>query len=128
MDLPGPATVVLREAVNHDQQIVLNPLLTVLGWLLIRVAVTPPFSRWVAIPREAAIAASVLPLLLLQFHCLDCGRTFWMPRRQHHACEQFVTRRRAGIHGRQVFEPGVQARIWFWVLLLGIAAGAILLR
>jgi hypothetical protein len=118
LDTPRPPVVVLRDEVEHYQQVVINPLLTVLSWLVMYTLSRPPFSRWLVIPPEVAFMVCFLSLALLQFHCLDCGRTGWLMGRQRHACGGLLARRKSGTPGWQVFAPEVQARICLGLLAM----------
>ena len=120
---PSPVrTIRLRDfdAPEH-QRLVVNPFLAVLGLI----------GLWQA---TALLAGSEYPLLaivmvlplaflpyLVQYHCLDCGRTGPYLRRRRHSCEGVVSRWRDG-HPSRFPLPSTWAQLVFWGWVLGSIA------
>jgi hypothetical protein len=68
----------------------------------------------------AAIIMFVISCKLVQFHCLDCGRTGWFSAARAHACHSVLERTNERRSGGLILGAGAQMRVWAW--LLGIAA------
>ena len=100
------------------QRLVVNPFLAVLGlvglgWISFDILYDSP------VPVLAI--ATMLPIALLryliQYHCLDCGRTGSYSRHKTHACPGVLARWREHQRWRFPFPtPGTQLVIWGWVL------------
>ncbi len=101
----------------EHQRLVVNPFLAVLGLLGL---------AWLArelthSPMVALAGLLVLPLVMLpylvQYHCLDCGRTGPYPRHRGHACPGVLARWREGHRSRFPFPtPWAQVVVWGWVI------------
>jgi hypothetical protein len=111
------------------QRLLINPLLVVLGWL-IAVAVLR-FSLQARDPTvfATAVCLLLLSMLLVQFHCLDCGATGWLLLRRRHACPAVVGRRQDQAI-RRIHSPGIRTQvvIWLLILIVGTVLAAHLLR
>jgi hypothetical protein len=80
-------------------------------------------STWPLIPTLVAILIAGLGLipLLLQFQCLDCGRSGRLSRWRKHICQQSLARRNAGRRRRlRGPTPPIQVLIWMWVVAAGV--------
>jgi hypothetical protein len=101
-------------ALDPYQRLVTNPFLAFLGWILWFALVRLSLRSGLLPYFFAAIASFILPAFLLQYHCLDCGRTGRLARWREHACERVLARQAAGrprwIRGPT---PPVQALLWF---------------
>jgi hypothetical protein len=101
----------------EHQRLVVNPFLAVLGllglgWLARELALSP-------LPALAGLL--ILPMVMLpyliQYHCLDCGRTGPYPRHRRHACPGVVARWGEGRRRRVPFPtPWAQLVVWGWLL------------
>ncbi len=126
---PRPAPVRLRglDPVEH-QRLVVNPFLAVLaalGWWRVTVRlIDGPFPPLFVLP---IIGLAALPLLI-QYHCLDCGRTGSYPRRARHACPGILARSTLA-HAPTPRLPTAHAQLilWGWIIapvaLLLLVAG-----
>ena len=107
-----------RESLELYQRLVANPVLAVISGVVV-----------VALLRAALVTKSLalfligsallsFTLLLLQFHCLDCGATGWLIRSRWHACPAVVARWRSRLLP-QFRGPGlsVQLQMWFYLLM-----------
>jgi hypothetical protein len=108
------------EPIVEHQRLVANPVLTVVGWLaafgLIREAV-----RRRSLPLFfTAIALFFFSFLLLQFHCLDCGATRWLPAYRWHACPAAVARQ-ANAATRRFRGPRLRTQLALWFVFTAIA-------
>ena len=111
-----PARLRDFDPLDH-QRLVVNPFLAVLGliglvWLALRLVDSP-------MPILAGLLMLPLALLpqLIQYHCLDCGRTGPYPGRRGHACPGVIARWHAGERSRIPFpSSGFQLVAWCWAL------------
>ncbi len=112
--------------VSWHQRLVVNPFLAVFGtilwFLLLRYTVQTRLLKLFA-----PVAASfVLMIFLLEYHCLDCGRTGRLVHWRKHLCERVEMRRLStAIHWS--FWPSVFSQLVWWVCWLGVAAGMLVL-
>lgn len=120
---PAPtATVRLRDfdPIEH-QRVLVNPFLAVLAvvawWRLASSLFRGPFPPLAVL---AALALAALPLLV-QYHCLDCGRTGIYARLRRHACPGVQARWREGRRSRLPF-PRARSQMIFWAYAIGSAA------
>jgi hypothetical protein len=107
------------EPIVQYQRLVANPFLAALGWLaafgLIREAL-----RRTNLPLFfTSIALFFLSFLLLQFHCLDCGATRWLPGYQRHACPAVVARQ-ANAARRRFRGPRLRTQLVLWFVLVAV--------
>lgn len=104
------------DPVEH-QRLIVNPFLGVLGlvglaWLARTLARSP---------YPGLVAFVLIPLVfltyLIQYHCLDCGRTGLYQGHQAHACPGALARAREDRRWRFPFPtPWAQLVVWGWVL------------
>jgi hypothetical protein len=122
--LPPPARVRLRSFNPRDhQKFVVNPFLAVLGLILLgKLAVLLVFSGFPPFAISLIIPLAFLPHLI-QFHCLDCGKTGRYLRKDHHACSTIHAR---WDEDRSSKFPSSKAQLTLWAWLLGSAAILIL--
>ena len=107
---------------TEHQRLVINPFLALLGlvvmaWLA-RVLVSSRLPTAAALLGLAPLAVplALLPYLI-QYHCLDCGRTGSYPRYRGHSCSGVLGRWREGRRRRFSFPtPWAQVVAWGWVL------------
>jgi hypothetical protein len=99
------------------QRLIANPFLAVcglIGWLVL--------TRWTLDSGELilflpALASVFLLFFLLQYHCLDCGRTGRLLRWHDHACTRVVARQVSGRPRRlRGPSPTVQTVLWFFAI------------
>ena len=117
-DPSPPAPVRLREFDPLEfQRLVVNPFLAVFG-LVVLVEVgrglggseLPPLAILVVIPMAMLHH-------LIQYHCLDCGRTLWFRARRRHTCDPMLARWRERRSGRWPLpDLGTQMMLWFIVI------------
>jgi hypothetical protein len=63
------------------------------------------------------IGLSLVAILVVQYHCLDCGETGWFWRASGHACTAVIARRQNG--GERRFRgPGLKLQLAGWFILL----------
>lgn len=101
-----------------DQRLVVNPLVTfaasVAAAELIRTSLRARHFPWFV----AGVGLFFLAFFLLQFHCLDCGRTGWLLWYRRHACPAVQARWRERRFGR-FRGPGVTTQLVLWTFVLG---------
>jgi hypothetical protein len=110
------------------QRLVVNPFLTVLVWIVFVGLLRSVVPRQDAAGLAADIVFLFLAVLLIQFHCLDCGTTGWLIRYQHHACPNVIERWQNRIirrfHGPRL---KIQLVAWFILILAALLLGVIAL-
>ena len=106
--------------VDH-QRLVVNPFLAVAGLLgLVGLALRLGQSRyWLSAP-VPIILLGALPFLL-QFHCLDCGRTEIYSRWWRHACPKTLSRAHRNRVGWFRW-PRARTQLVIWGYILGSLA------
>lgn len=116
------------EPIDAYRRLVANPLLAVatavLSVLLMRASL-----QWDNLYLFlGSIGLLVGSLLLIQFHCLDCGETGWLLNRSRHRCPQAVARWRSGRIDRW-WPPALSTQLAIWMHILAAlgALGLILL-
>ena len=101
--------------VARHQRLIVNPLLAALAllgvWELLRhsLAVRNVYLFL------ASLFAGAVSLLLIQFHCLDCGRTDFILRSHRHACAAVVRRQMAD--EEPFLPPLVKTQVKAWGIL-----------
>jgi hypothetical protein len=109
-----------EQSLDVHQRIVVNPFLTVLGW----VAVSGLIYKSIQIKSMPLFLAGnglmFFACVLLQFHCLDCGATGWLLRYRSHACPSVVLRSQ-NLAVRRFRGPGVKAQIVAWSVFTALA-------
>jgi hypothetical protein len=111
------------------QRLVANPFLAVFV-LLVGLAIVLGVLEFLGPVAIGLALLGVVPVgLLLQYHCLDCGRTGHLFRWKSHACDR-VQMRQASDQVRRFRGPNptYQAMIWAYLLTaVGILVGVVLL-
>jgi len=101
--------------VSDYQRLVVNPLLAVVAllgvWVLFRFSLEV---RQLGLFLATLFAGAVCPLLI-QYHCLDCGRTDFALRSRRHACGA-VQRRRRFDEEPPALPPSVRSQVKAWML------------
>jgi hypothetical protein len=125
---PRRQAFVPADPVDKYQRFVANPFLTVLAWIVLT-----GLLRGVAPGQElaglaAGIVVFMMSLLLIQFHCLDCGATGCLLRRHHHVCPKVMTRWQHQIV-RRFHGPGLGLQLigWFIVMMAAFVFGTVAL-
>jgi hypothetical protein len=82
-----------------------------------------------AIPAVIWVVTLAGSLAVLQYHCLDCGRSGWLFHWPSHACWQVVARRRAGqVRTLRGPNPTTQAKLWMCALFCAATLALIVSR
>ncbi len=109
-----PAAVAPGDVADY-QRLLANPLLAAVAlvgvWVLFRYSLE---SRNLALFLATLFAAAVCPLLI-QYHCLDCGRTDLALRSRKHACAAVVHRRRVDEEA-PLLPPTLRSQVKAWAL------------
>jgi hypothetical protein len=114
------------EGLAAYQRLFANPLPTVLGllgaWLALRSALR---THNLALFLLALFLTGLSPFLI-QFHCLDCGRTDFALRSRRHVCVEAIRRWRLGEDPPRL-PPRLrtQVKAWTWSLALAVVIYAI---
>jgi hypothetical protein len=110
----------LGEHPQDFQRLLANPFLAV-AFLVMWIAAAP----WLLFGRPAGwvvptYASLIAIRYLLQFHCLDCGKTGRLGTWREHRCEAVRYRIEAGqIRWRRGPTPGTQSVFWAIVFITG---------
>jgi hypothetical protein len=114
------------EAIGEHQRLVVNPLVAILsslaGVALIQHALR---TRNLAL-FGTGVGVLLLSLLLIQFHCRDCGATGWYLHASRHACAAVVARWRQNVLARSGLRAGTQLLIWTYVMFFSLLGYAVL--
>ena len=121
-DPPPAPTVRLRDFDPLEgQRLVVNPFLAALGLIVWWEVARWSLRSWF----PPLFVLTILPLALLhylvQYHCLDCGRTGPYARRDRHACPALIARRAEAKRSRFPI-PSARSQLVFWAYILGSAA------
>jgi hypothetical protein len=116
------------DEVRFYQRLVVNPFLAVLTLFVTLVLISASATttgaglsrttRWAGLSTLAAIVGSVLSMLALQYHCLDCGATGWYHRWRRHACDRVVDRWRTPYSAASHFFPTARTQLVLWTLTI----------
>lgn len=115
------------EAVAEYHRLIANPLPAVLGlvaaWAVLHYSLQ---TRNLPLFVIALVLIGLCPFLI-QYHCLDCGRTDFAVRSRRHACEATQRRWRSGeASGRTPPRLRTQIKAWIWLLFVAVLLCAIL--
>jgi len=106
---------------DHDpaehQRVLVNPFLATLAliawWAATLALIRGPFPPSALLP---ILALAGLPWLI-QFHCLDCGRTGAYPTLRRHACPAILARRLEDRPSRAILpRPRSQLVVWWYLI------------
>jgi hypothetical protein len=128
LDPPYRRAVLLSDEVGRYQRVIVNPFLGVIGWLAELFLLGEVMSSKRLEPFFLVLSSLLLPLFLIQFHCLDCGATGWLHRVGRHVCPGVLARRERRTAWPRILAPTVQFRIWFGFLVLAAVVYVILIR
>lgn len=121
LDTATYATPIAPEALADHQRLVANPLLAAVAllgvWALFRFSLQ---ARNLYLFFATLFAACVCTLLI-QYHCLDCGRTDLALRSRRHACPAVLHRIRINAEPH-LLPPALRTQVKTWILS-AIAAG-----
>jgi hypothetical protein len=133
-ELVAPRSARRRRAAGVSreyQRLVANPFLALVVFLfafeaflsLVTIEGMPAL-----IPASVALASVAFPLLVLHYHCLDCGKTGWLFRWKRHGCDTVLARQDSGVRRRLPMpSPTAQTVVWAYVFL-GAVLIAVIIR
>ena len=117
LDATVPPPAVAQGDAAAYRRVVANPLLAIVALL----GVWALFRHSLAIRNLALFLASLfaaaVSLLLIQYHCLDCGRTDFALWARRHACAGVVRRVRSGEEPPS-FPPALRTQVKAWALAI----------
>jgi hypothetical protein len=117
LDAEPRRRIPMREDPPYEyQRLLVNPLLTVLVWIAILALLRTVVPRQNMAGLAVDIVVLALALLLIQFHCLDCGATGWLVRYQKHACPGVVARWQNRVV-RRFHGPMLRIQLVAWLIL-----------
>jgi hypothetical protein len=115
------------EGVADYLRLIANPLPAVVGlvgaWAVLRYSLR---GHNLALFLVALVATALCPFLI-QYHCLDCGRTDFAFRSGRHACPEVLRRwQLAESARRRPPRLRTQIKAWVWLLFTAVLVYAIL--
>jgi hypothetical protein len=111
-----PSTGLIGPVAGY-QRLLVNPFLSLLTWVAVALLIRVALRLQNLTLFLAGVVLLFVPLVLLRFHCLDCGDTGWLLSSWRHACPSVVQR----WHSRQVARfrlPGVGTQLVAWFYLV----------
>ena len=126
---PRPEAPAPVESLERCQRLVANPFLAVVTWLLLTGLIREAVLIHSLPLFLTAIGLWFVALFLVQFHCLDCGKTGWLLDYRRHACPAVVERWQSRTV-RRFRGPSVKAQLvgWFICVPVALVLGVILLQ
>jgi hypothetical protein len=106
-----------HDSIESYQRLVVNPFLAVLLFVIILMIEDVAIRTHNLGLFFLGCGLLVVPVLLVQYHCLDCGATRWLIRSRRHACRAVIVR----MHHRErrrIPWPAVRVQLVGWVILL----------
>jgi hypothetical protein len=122
LDIPlGHSAEDAGNFVHGQARLIANPFLAILAWVLGGSILKRGLEmRNLTLSLTALLGISA-SLLLIQYHCLDCGATNWAFRARQHLCPRGVARGSMAGAGRSS-SPTLSSQIKFWLMLTIVAA------
>jgi hypothetical protein len=117
---PRRSRSLVVELSEADQRLLANPLLTLATWAAAIALIRAALRAHHFLLFLAGAGLLFLAFFLLQFHCLDCGRTGWLLRYRRHACPAVQARGRARGF-RRWRGPGLITQLVLWCHVLAVA-------
>jgi hypothetical protein len=111
---------------NHSR-LVANPFLALLGWILACSVMFKALNARDPLLSLVALLGFMAAILLIQYHCLDCGKTGWAFRAGRHLCPLAAARALAADTPRWI-GPGIFTQLKFWFVIAALAACSYLLK
>ena len=114
---PSPPSRSSPKSLKYTQRLIANPFLSVFNCVLVFAVIRTAIQLRSLVLFLLGIGLLPVSILLLQFHCLDCGATGWMLLYHRHTCLAIILRHQSG-HRRRFRGPGLRAQTiaWFYVL------------
>jgi hypothetical protein len=108
------------ESIEDHQRLLVNPFLVVLGWVIVVALIRMALRIHSLHLFVTGIILLLVPALLFQYHCLDCGKTGWLFRYRRHACPAVTARAQTGVV-RRFRGLSVTIQIIVWGQILAVA-------
>ncbi len=102
-------------------RLIANPFLTILGLVLAFAVLKAGLRSRDLVLFMTSIIGMVISLLIIQYHCLDCGETGWAIRARRHLCPLGALRAMNASIGRPHF-PTILAQLKIWFVIVAIGA------
>jgi hypothetical protein len=121
LDIPrrrlSPASI---ESIEDHQRLMVNPFLVVLGWVIVVALIRMALRIHSLHLFVTGVFLLLVPALLFQYHCLDCGSTGWLFRYRRHACPAVTARAQSGVV-RRFHGLSVTFQLIVWSQILAVA-------
>lgn len=108
------------EAIGEHQRLVVNPLVAILCSLAGVALIQHALRTRNVVLFGIGVGVLFLSLLLIQFHCRDCGATGWYLHASRHACASVVARWRQNVVARSGLRARTQLLIWSYVMIFSL--------
>lgn len=108
------------EAIGEHQRLVVNPLVAILCSLAGVALIQHALRTRNVVLFGIGVGVLFLSLLLIQFHCRDCGATGWYLHASRHACASVVARWRQNVVARSGLRARTQLLIWSYVMVFSL--------
>jgi hypothetical protein len=113
------------EAIGEHQRLVVNPLVGILCSLAGVALIQHALRTRNVVLFGTAVGVLFLSLLLIQYHCRDCGATGWYLHAGNHACAGVVARWRQKLSARSGLRARTQLLIWTYVMVFSLLGYAV---
>lgn len=107
------------EAAAWHQRLIVNPLVAILCSLAGVALIQHALRTRNAFLFCSAVGVLFLSLLLIQFHCRDCGATGWYLHAGKHVCAAVATRWRQNLSASGL-TARTQLLIWSYIMVFGL--------
>ncbi len=114
------------EAVREHQRLVINPLVAILCGLAGVALIQHALRTRNVFLFGTAVGVLFLSLLLIQFHCRDCGATGWYLYANRHACPLILDRCRRNVSTPTGVRARTQLLIWSYVIIFALVGYLVL--
>jgi hypothetical protein len=104
------------DSVAGCQRLIINPFLAILGWLAAATMIRHSLRSHNLALHLISLLWLFVPLVLVQFHCLDCRATGWYVRAGRHACAGVLARWARGDRRSRWPRGRTQLVLWAYVL------------
>jgi hypothetical protein len=102
---------------GFTKRLVVNPFLVVIDWLIAFAILRASIEQHSFILCQIGTMVLFFGFLLLQYHCLDCGRTGWLLRHRRHACPDGVVSWQ-GRRRDRLSVPGIRTQVGIWCVVI----------
>ena len=118
---PRPGSI--TDFPSSSARLIANPFLAFLGSILAWSLMSSGLKSHNLTPFLAGLSSMLASILLIQYHCLDCGKTGWAIRAKRHPCLVDISRSDEYRIRRRI-TPRLQTQLKFWFIVAMLVACA----